>query len=128
MDAATAHRFETEFAPRIAEQIARLFDAHVQAEVVLSSLEGVGDPARVRVWGALNEHLRHYPYPLNVHLTWDEGEIDCLMGATGQERFQHYLAALPRKLQCWQDAREINFHSRSQAEPSILIGGLDFEG
>ncbi len=126
MHAATPHRFETEFAPRIAQEIAELFDGHVQAEVLPAQDDDC--PARVRLWGEMNEHLRHYPYALNVYLTWDDDEIDSLMGPAGPERFRHYLASLARKLQNWQDAREINFHSRSQAEPSVLIGGLDFEG
>ena len=42
-------------------------------------------------------------------------------------RFAGYLAALPGKLRAWQEPRGIDFGSLSQADPAILIGGLDFE-
>jgi hypothetical protein len=74
------------------------------------------------------EPLRRHPYSLNVQLSWDDDEIEALMGPEGPKRFRHYLAALPRKLRGWQEARAIDFHSRTQAEESVLIGGLDFEG
>jgi hypothetical protein len=122
----TAHRFDTEFAPRIAATIASLFDSGVHAEVV--PYAGHGHPTRVRITAESVEHLRHYPYRLDVSLTWDSDEIELLMGEQGEARFARYLAALARKLEGWSGAREIDFRSHSQAEPAMLIGGLDFEG
>ena len=42
--------------------------------------------------------------------------------------FEHYLAALPKKLGAWQSARDIDLLSRTQADPLVRLGGLDFEG
>jgi len=129
MDVAIVRRFEAEFAPRIAETITGLFDAHVRAKIIPS--EGAGRPTRLRLFGEVNEHehphARHFPHPLNVDLTWDDGEIESLLTTPeGRTRFQRYLNAIPRKLRNWQDARSIDFATRTQDEPSILIGGLDF--
>jgi hypothetical protein len=71
--------------------------------------------------------MGHYPYPLNLYLTWDSDEIERLMGEEGPSRFAGYLAALPRKLAGWDHARELDFLSHTQADPLVLIGGLDFE-
>jgi hypothetical protein len=120
----TIARFDTEFAPRIAATIAGL-DAGVHVEVL--PYEGHGHPTRVRVSGKTVEALRHYPHPLNLHLTWDSDEIERLMGEGGQARFDAYLHAIPRKLDAWRNAREIDYRTHSQAEPEILLGGLDFE-
>jgi hypothetical protein len=49
------------------------------------------------------------------------------MGEEGPSRFAGYLAALPRKLAGWDHARELDFLSHTQADPLVLIGGLDFE-
>jgi hypothetical protein len=46
--------------------------------------------------------------------------------ADGTARFAGYLAALPRKLEAWRHVRELDFVSHTQAEPSVLLGGLDF--
>ena len=124
MSPETIARFETEFAPRIAETIAGL-DAGVRVEVL--PYEGHGHPTRVRVFGEAVEALRHYPHPLNLHLTWDSDEIERLMREGGQARFAGYLHAIPRKLDAWRNVREVDFRSHTQAEPEILIGGLDFE-
>jgi len=35
--------------------------------------------------------------------------------------------ALPGKLDAWQEARQVDFSSRTQADPTVLLGGLDFE-
>ncbi|WP_207002892.1 DUF5594 family protein [Trinickia mobilis] len=125
MDVALVRRFETEFAPRIVETISGLFDAQVRAKIIAS--EGVGRPTRLRLFGEMNEPLRRFPHPLNVDLTWDDDEIENLLtNPEGRLRFQRYLNAIPRKLRNWQDARSIDFATRTQNEPSILIGGLDF--
>jgi hypothetical protein len=68
-----------------------------------------------------------YVHPLNVSLTWDSDAINGLMQPDGEARFARYLTAIPRKMQNWEGGRPIDFGSRAQAEPSILIGGLDFE-
>jgi hypothetical protein len=124
MSPETLARFETEFAARIAETIAGL-DASVRVDVL--PYEGHGHPTRVRVSGEPVEALRYYPHPLNLHLTWDSDEIERLMCEGGQARFAGYLHAIPRKLDAWRNAREVDFRSHTQAEPEILIGGLDFE-
>ncbi|TKC83093.1 hypothetical protein FAZ69_25705 [Trinickia terrae] len=124
MDAAIAHRFETEFAPRIVDTIAGIFDGHVQAAIIAA--DG-SHPLRVRLTGTMNEHLRHHPHPLHIDLTWDEDEIENLLTMHESDaHFRRYLEAIPRKLRNWQDARPVDFTSRTQADPSILIGGLDF--
>ena len=50
-----------------------------------------------------------------------------LFAKGGEVRLAGYLAALPAKLRAWQEPRGIDFRSLSQADPAILIGGLDFE-
>ncbi|MGA7777944.1 MAG: DUF5594 family protein [Paraburkholderia sp.] len=123
MSPETVARFETEFAPRIAETIAHL-DPSVRVEVL--PYEGHGHPTRVRIVGEAVEALRHYPHSLNLLLTWDSDEIERLMGEGGQARFAGYLRAIPRKLDAWRNVREVDFRSHTQAEPVILLGGLDF--
>jgi hypothetical protein len=49
------------------------------------------------------------------------------MGEGGQARFDAYLHAIPRKLDAWRNAREIDYRTHSQSEPEVLLGGLDFE-
>jgi hypothetical protein len=127
MDAAIVRRFETEFAPRIAETITSLFDAQVRAKIIPS--DDGAHPTRIQLFGEMTEreHVRHFPHPLNVDLTWDDDEIESLLTTPeGRARFQRYLNAIPRKLRNWQDARSIDFATRSQEDPAILIGGLDF--
>ncbi|MCC8405345.1 DUF5594 family protein [Paraburkholderia sp. MMS20-SJTN17] len=121
----TAIRFEQEFAPRIAEAIAACFAKTVHTEVVPRDAQR--QPTRVRIHAAPLEELGHYPHPLNLYLTWDSDEIERLMGEQGSARFARYLAALPRKLNAWTQARELDFLTHTQGEPVALIGGLDFE-
>lgn len=125
MNPQTIARFDREFAPRIAAKIAGLFDTGIQAEVL--PYEGHGRPTRVRIWAEPIEALRHYPHKLNLHLTWDSDEIEGLMHEGGEARFASYLAAIPRKLEAWHYARDVDFRSHTQAEPEVLLGGLDFE-
>jgi hypothetical protein len=125
MNPDTVARFDHEFAPRIAATIAGLFDPGIHTEVL--PWQGHGHPTRVRVWAVPIEALRHYPYPLNLHLTWDSDEIERLMGEGGEARFARYLEALPRKFDAWHSAREVDFRSHTQAEIEMLLGGLDFE-
>ena len=125
MSPGNAARFDQQFAPRIAEALAACFATTVHTEVL--PYGGHGHPTRVRIHAVPIEDLRHYPHPLNLYLTWDSDEIERLMDAAGPARFAGYLAALPRKLEAWRNARELDFRSHTQAEPVALIGGLDFE-
>lgn len=125
MNPEIAHRFDTDFAPRIAHAIAALFDSRLRTEVV--PYGGHGHPTQVRIVSATGEHVRGYDHPLDIGLTWDTSEIERLMTDGGLARFERYLAALPRKLPAWEDARDIDFGSRTQSEVLVLIGGLDFE-
>jgi hypothetical protein len=120
----SAARFDEQFAPRIAEAIAACFATTMHTEVL--PYGGHGHPTRVRIHATPIEDLRHYPHPLNLFLTWDSDEIERLMGAEGPTRFAGYLAALPRKLEAWRHVRELDFVSHTQAEPAVLLGGLDF--
>ena len=126
MSIEAAHRFEEEFAPRIAARLASQFGPSVRTVVV--PREGRGHPTRVRIVGEASE-LRHpYHFPLNISLTWDVDEIERLMEPDGEARFEHYLDALGRKMASWETARPIDFATRTQGEPEVLLGGLDFEG
>ncbi|WP_027816749.1 DUF5594 family protein [Paraburkholderia bannensis] len=120
------HRFEDAFAPRIAAKLAKHFGPTVQVDVVPN--EGHGRPTRVRLRGEPGEARHAYAYALNVSLTWDVDEIERLMEPGGEARFAHYLEATVRKMAAWQTARPVDFSTRTQGEPEILIGGLDFEG
>jgi len=119
-------RFEEEFAPRIAAKLASQLGPSVHIDIV--PYEGHGHPTRVRLRGLANEHRHTYSYPLNVSLTWDIDEIERLMEPGGEARFEHYLEATVRKASSWESARAVDFTTRSQGEPEVLIGGLDFEG
>ncbi|MCG5075684.1 DUF5594 family protein [Paraburkholderia tagetis] len=126
MSSAAAYRFEVEFVPRIAAILASHFGPAVRVDVVPG--EGRGHPTRVRVQGVPSE-LRHpYAYPLNLSLTWDVDEVERLMAPGGEARFEHYLEAIVRKMTSWETARPVDFASRTQGEPEVLLGGLDFEG
>ncbi len=126
MSVEAAHCFEEAFAPRIAAQLASQFGPAVHVEVV--PREGPGHPTRVRLVGMASEYRHPYRYALNLSLTWDVDEIEGLLAPGGEARFEHYLAALPRKLAAWETARPVDFASRTQGEPEVLLGGLDFEG
>ncbi|WP_322015121.1 DUF5594 family protein [Paraburkholderia sp. J12] len=120
------HRFEETFAPRIAATLAGQFGPAVRVEIVPS--EGRGHPTRVRLAGEASVTRHPYAYALNVSLTWDIEEIERLLEPGGEARFAHYLEAMVRKMASWETARPIDFASRTQGEPEVLIGGLDFEG
>jgi hypothetical protein len=126
MNPEAAHRFENEFAPRIASWIASHLGASVCVEVVPS--EGRGHPTRVRITGEPAPHRHPYAHPLNVLLTWDSAEIERLFEPDGEARFAHYLESTSQKLHAWESARPLDFETRTQGEPEILLGGLDFEG
>ncbi|WP_420996320.1 DUF5594 family protein [Cupriavidus sp. 30B13] len=117
-----AARFDAEFAPRIAEALAGLFRHRVHVELVRGE-----SPARVHIHGEPLEGARRFAHPLNIYLSWDGLEIGALFAAGGEEKFAQYLAALPGKLRAWQAPRQIDFGTRSQADATVLLGGLDFE-
>lgn len=118
-------RFEADCIPRIVEAIVRLYPHRLQVEV-LPGLR-TGWPARVRIQGKGAPELQRFTYPLDVTLAWDGLEVESLFAANGEQRFASYLDALPAKLLAWQEPRQLDWSSLSQADPSVLIGGLDFE-
>jgi Domain of unknown function (DUF5594) len=124
MDPAVAHRFDTEFAPRIAHALADFFGARAQVDVIPHA--SADRPTAITVRAPAREYLPGYLHPLDIRITWDPDEIERLMGPHGAERFANYLGALPRKLAAWEAARDVDFRSRSQADPSVLLGNLDF--
>ena len=116
--------------PRIVERVARVVDHGVR--VAILPYESPLVPTRLHVsavqTSAEGDGHRHvYAWPLNVFLTWDDEEIARLFAAGGEARFVRYLDAIAAKLDAWQGAREVDLATRSQAEPSVLFGGLDFE-
>jgi hypothetical protein len=126
MNPTTAHRFDAEFAPRIAQTIRDVVGP--QADIRLEPYGGPGRPTTLKITATLAERVRGERHPLNLHMTWDEFEIASLMEPGGPRRLEHYLEALPRKLAAWQAARNFDLSTRSQAEPVILLGNLDLEG
>ncbi len=123
----TAARFGAEFAPRIVETIAGLYRGRLAVRIELP--EQAGWPVRVSISASepSDPDARRYMHPLNIMLAWDGREVEGLFSADGALRFARYLEALPAKLAAWQEPRQIDLHSRSQADPAVLIGGLDFE-
>lgn len=126
MNPTTAHQFDVEFAPRIAQAIRDVVGP--QAEIRLIPYGGTGHPTTLEIIAPLAERVRGERHPLNLHMTWDECEIASLMEPGGPRRLQHYIEALPRKLAAWQAARNFDLSTRSQAEPFVLLGNLDLEG
>jgi hypothetical protein len=123
-----ALRFEAEFMPRIVEHVARQIGRGLRIDVV--PYEHRNAPTRLHISAPPHdngERARQYPFDLSVFLTWDDDEIERLLRPGGETRFQRYLDSLGAKFIAWQGAREVDFNTRSQAEPSILLGGLDFE-
>ncbi|PMS18844.1 hypothetical protein C0Z18_16085 [Trinickia dabaoshanensis] len=126
MNPTTAHLFDTEYAPRIAQAIRDVIGPN--ARIGLEPYGGPGRPTTLTITAQIAERVRGARHPLNLHMTWDECEIESLTERNGRQRFEHYLEALPRKLAAWQAARDFDLASRSQAEPFILLGNLDLEG
>ncbi|MFS8930234.1 DUF5594 family protein [Cupriavidus taiwanensis] len=117
-------RFEAECLPRIADAIGQ---QHRRLQLQPLPGDGAGMPPRLRMTAEGPPELRRHPYALDITLAWDGLEVQRLFAAGGEARFAGYLAALPAKLRAWQEPRGIDFRSLSQADPRILIGGLDFE-
>jgi hypothetical protein len=126
MNPTIAHRFETEFVPRIAQVIVGTLDTDVNVDI--TPYRGVDHPTTLTISAAHGKRAGRLSHALNVSLTWDAAEITDLMGHRDPERFARYLHVLPRKLKAWQEAREFDFVARAQAEPTILLGNLDFSG
>jgi hypothetical protein len=126
MNPTTAHRFDAEFAPLIAQAVRAVAGAKV--DVQLQGYGGPEHPTTLKLAGPISERAGDARHPLNLHMTWDECEIASLMEPNGSQRFAHYLEALPRKLRAWQLARDFDLATRSQAEPFVLLGNLDLEG
>jgi hypothetical protein len=123
-----ALRFETDYVPRIAQCVVRLLGRGARVEII--SYESPDKPTRLSVHAARNEaieHDHHYPFDLNISLTWDDDEIERLLQPGGEARFLRYLDAIGAKFEAWQGVREVDLVARSQAEPAVLLGGLDFE-
>ncbi|TPQ33186.1 DUF5594 family protein [Cupriavidus pinatubonensis] len=117
-------RFEIECLPRIVDTIRRL---HRRVQLHTLPADAPNVPARLQLTGGGPPELQRYPFVLDITLAWDGLEVQRLFGAGGEARFDAYLVALPGKLRAWQEPRGIHFDSLSQVDPSILIGGLDFE-
>ncbi|MDS0861729.1 DUF5594 family protein [Burkholderia pseudomultivorans] len=116
-------RFDSEFAPRIAQRILGLYGhGDVRAEVV--SADGQGGAACVEVT-ALTSTVG-LPNPLNVRLAWRDDAIEALLAERDSSRFDRYLAALPVTIEQWQLALPVDFGSRTQRDREIVIGDLDF--
>jgi hypothetical protein len=126
MNPTTAHRFDAEFAPRIAQAVRSVIGPKI--DVQLEAYGGPAHPTTLKISGPISARADNDRYALNLHMTWDECEIATLMEPNGPQRFAHYLEALPRKLRAWQLARDFDFSTRSQAEPFVLLGNLDLEG
>lgn len=128
MNREQALRFETEFVPQIAESVTRHIGRWLRIDIVPN--EHPRAPTRLHITAPPHdngERARQYPFDLNVFLTWDDDEIVRLLRPGGEARFQRYLDSLAAKFAAWEGAREVDFVTRSQAEPSVLFGGLDFE-
>lgn len=120
----TTHRFNTELLPRIAERVQQISRGTLHTDI----LPAVSDqPARLRVWASARPSGGRYSHPVDITLSWDSIEVDRLFADGGDARFAEYLEALAAKLGAWQEPRKIDFNSRTQADPTVLIGGLDFE-
>lgn len=125
MSRKTTDRFERDFVPRLISVLRDIMGPRVQIQLIAAHQ---GEPTRVHIGGHAVESVALYPHSLNLDLTWDLEEIEYLFEPDGEIKFAGYLAALPRKLEAWQGAREIDFISRSQGESHILLGCLDFIG
>jgi hypothetical protein len=125
MSELSVQRFEAEFAPRIAWTIVSLYGQRIKAGILPQ--DHAGNPTRIRLYGDAIAPLRRFSHDLNAYLSWDSGEIAALLEPEGEPKFARYLAALGEKIAAWQEPREIDFSSRSQAQNTVVIGGLDFE-
>lgn len=120
-----AQRFNSYLLPRIVERVRHLSHGTLHADIVPAPASD--QPACLRVWSPARAGGGRYAYPIDITLSWDSFEVDRLFCSGGDVRFDAYLDALPAKLDAWQEPRQIDFNSRTQAEPRVLIGGLDFE-
>lgn len=120
-----AHRFNTELLPRIAQRVLQFSRGTLQAHILPAV--SPDQPARLRVTALARPDGGRYAHPLDITLSWDGLEVGRLFATGGEVRFAEYLDALPAKLDAWQEPRQLDLRSRTQADPEVLIGGLDFE-
>lgn len=120
-----AERFTTALLPCIVERIQRLTHGLLHTDILPPCAPD--QPARLRIWASVRRDGGRYAHPLDITLSWDSIEVDRLFASGGETRFAEYLDALPAKLNAWQEPRQIDLNSRTQADPAVLIGGLDFE-
>lgn len=120
-----AQRFNSDLLPRIVERVQHLSRGTLHADIVPASASD--QPACLRVWATDRACGGRYAHPIDITLSWDSFEVDRLFASGGDVRFDAYLDALLAKLDAWQEPRRIDFNSRTQAEATVLIGGLDFE-
>jgi len=120
-----AQRFTAELLPRIIERLHRLSHGTLHGEVLPPEIPN--EPGRLRVWAPARANAGRFAYPLDITLSWDSWEVDRLFATGGETRFAEYLDALAGKLDAWQEPRQFDINTRTQADPTVLIGGLDFE-
>jgi len=120
-----AQRFNADLLPRIVERVQRLSHGTLHADIQPASASDL--PACLRIWATARPNGGRYAHPIDITLSWDSFEVDRLFSLGGDVRFNAYLDALPAKLDAWQEPRQIDFNSRTQADATVLIGGLDFD-
>jgi hypothetical protein len=117
-------RFEREFAPRLAERIMSLYrKGEVSVDIV--PRRGPALPTRIEVSGVTSEV--GLPHRLNVYLAWSDDAIVALLAEADTARFDRYLAALPVTIERWQRELPVDFGTRTQRDPVVMIGDLDFD-
>lgn len=120
-----AQRFNSDLLPRIVERVQHLSRGTLHADILPAAAPD--QPACLRVWASARPNGGRYAYPIDITLSWDSFEVDRLFASGGDLRFDAYLDALPAKLDAWQEPRQIDFNSLTQAEATVRLGGLDFE-
>lgn len=120
-----AQRFNSDLLPRIVERVQRLSRGTLHAEIQSPAASDLS--ACLRAWAESRPNGGRYAFPIDITLSWDSFEVGRLFASGGVERFDAYLNALPAKLDAWQEPPQIDFNSRTQAEATVLLGGLDFD-
>lgn len=117
-------RFETDYAPRIVERLLSLY-RHGDVKVSVVPRDPQGRPASISVIGITSEV--GLPNRLNAFLAWSDDAIERLLAEPDRSRFDRYLAALPVKIEQWQMELPVDFSTRTQRDPEIMISDLDFD-
>lgn len=118
-----AQRFNSDLLPRIVERVQHLSRGTLHADILPAAAPD--QPACLRVWAAARPNGGRYAHPIDITLSWDSFEVDRLFASGGDLRFDAYLDALPAKLDAWQEPRQIDFNSLTQAEATVRLGGLE---